>query len=78
VVEEVKRGGEASFRFLDPIQWLCAAKCVVLKDGIPLYRDSHHLSVAGAMALEDKIFPGLAAAPVEHQNMVLRGSASGP
>lgn len=63
VVNEAKRGSEeASFRFLDPIQWLCADDCKVMKDGTPLYRDSHHLSVAGAMALEPDLRHGLAAA----------------
>lgn len=54
VVDGVKRevGEGSSFRFLDPIQWLCAEECMVMKDSVPLYRDSHHLSVAGAMALE--------------------------
>ena len=39
-----------------------------MKDGIPLYRDSHHLSVAGAMALEARLLMGLMtwpAAPIE-------------
>ena len=60
VVDSVKRGGVgASFRFLDPIQWLCAEECMVMKDGIPLYRDAHHLSIAGAMALEADLSHGL-------------------
>jgi peptidoglycan/LPS O-acetylase OafA/YrhL len=58
VIDSAKRGG-ASFRFLDPIQWLCAEECMVMKDGIPLYRDEHHLSVAGAMALEAGLSSGL-------------------
>jgi hypothetical protein len=53
VVDGAKRVGDKSdFRVLDPIQWLCGDECAVMKNGIPLYRDSHHLSVAGAMALE--------------------------
>jgi peptidoglycan/LPS O-acetylase OafA/YrhL len=51
---------EPWFRFLDPIQWMCSDECVVMKAGVPLYRDSHHLSVAGAMALEVDIGRGLA------------------
>jgi peptidoglycan/LPS O-acetylase OafA/YrhL len=49
---------------LDPIPWLCPDACMVLKDGIPLYRDSNHLSVAGAMALKD-MFPSFVLS-VEH------------
>ena len=45
-----RRGGD--FVFLDPIQWLCADDCRVMKDGVPLYRDSNHLTVDGAMSLE--------------------------
>lgn len=56
VVDTTKRaGGRSSFRFLDPIQWLCAEDCIVMTNGIPLYRDSHHLSVAGAMALQQQV-----------------------
>lgn len=47
------------FRFPDPIQWMCADDCLVMFDGVPLYRDSNHLSLAGAMALETHIFRGL-------------------
>jgi peptidoglycan/LPS O-acetylase OafA/YrhL len=61
VVDGLKRAGGdgSSFRFLDPIQWLCAEECMVMKDSISLYRDSHHLSVAGAMALEADLARGL-------------------
>jgi peptidoglycan/LPS O-acetylase OafA/YrhL len=62
VVEAAKDGGGASFSFLDPIQWLCADDCMVVKDGVPLYRDSHHLSVTGAMVLESKLNQELVAA----------------
>ena len=70
VVENAKRreGRGTLFRFLDPIQWLCADECTVMKDGIPLYRDSHHLSLAGAMALEARLLMGFMtwpAAPIE-------------
>lgn len=58
-------GGGKSLRFLDPIQWLCADDCVVMKDGTSLYRDSHHLSVAGAIALAPRLYQGLINAPVE-------------
>jgi peptidoglycan/LPS O-acetylase OafA/YrhL len=53
----------ASFRFLDPIPWLCARECEVIKDGVPLYRDSNHLSVAGAIALQVDLNKGLALSP---------------
>ena len=59
VVDSAKRGGGASFRFLDPIQWMCAQDCMVMKDGVPLYRDSGHLSLAGAMAMEPDLRRGL-------------------
>lgn len=58
VIDSAKRG-DGSFRFLDPIQWLCAEECMVMKDGTPLYRDAHHLSIAGAMALEADLSHGL-------------------
>lgn len=36
-----------------PAQYFCASgRCMVRKDGIPLYRDSHHLSVYGARLLD--------------------------
>jgi peptidoglycan/LPS O-acetylase OafA/YrhL len=69
VVNGASRGGGASFRFLDPIQWVCAEECMVMKDGVPLYRDSHHLSVAGAMSMEDKLSQGLKTAPVERREI---------
>lgn len=70
VVDVAKRGeGGASFRFLDPIQWLCAEDCMVMKDGIPLYRDSHHLSVAGVMALEARLSHGLITAAAKRSEV---------
>lgn len=45
---------------LDPLHWMCTPECTVIKDGIVLYRDDHHLSVSGAMALEGKHRDGLA------------------
>jgi peptidoglycan/LPS O-acetylase OafA/YrhL len=36
-----------------PARYLCASgRCLVRKDGIPLYRDGHHLSVYGARLLD--------------------------
>lgn len=32
---------------------------MLMKDGVPLYRDSGHLSVAGAMAMEPDLRRGL-------------------
>ena len=71
VVEGTKRRGGAvtSFRFLDPIEWLCAEECMVMKDGIPLYRDSNHLSVAGAMALEGRLSQGLMTSSVKQREV---------
>lgn len=47
------------FRYLDPIQWMCSDECATMKAGVPLYRDANHLSVAGALALQDKVAMGL-------------------
>ena len=43
------------FRFVDPVPWLCAPECALIRDSVSLYRDAHHLSVSGAMALTDKL-----------------------
>ena len=59
VIDDAKRQGDASFRYLDPIKWMCADNCVVMKDGVALYRDANHLSVAGAMELEADVRRGL-------------------
>ena len=74
VVDAVQPG--ASFRFLDPIQWLCTDDCKVMKDSVPLYRDSHHLSVAGAMALEADLTKGFGFAPVERGDLTQIAAAS--
>ena len=49
----------SSFRFLDPIQWMCSDGCATMKAGVPLYRDSHHLSLVGVQALQDNLDIGL-------------------
>jgi peptidoglycan/LPS O-acetylase OafA/YrhL len=59
VVKIAQSQGGASLRFLDPIRWLCDLDCMVMKDGLPLYRDMNHLSAAGAMALEPQLRIGL-------------------
>ncbi|MBK9346901.1 MAG: hypothetical protein IPN06_11000 [Burkholderiales bacterium] len=48
-----------SFRFLDPVQWMCSSECITMKGGVTLYRDSHHLSVAGVEALLEQVAVGL-------------------
>ena len=53
VVDEFEPGER--FRFVDPVPWLCAPQCELIRDGVSLYRDAHHLSVAGAMALTDEL-----------------------
>ena len=53
VVDEFEPGER--FRFVDPVPWLCAPQCALSRDGVALYRDAHHLSVAGAMALTDQL-----------------------
>ena len=54
-----------SFRYVDSIGWLCATECKWVDDGISLYRDSHHLSVYGALLLEPKLRSSLIVAPAE-------------
>ena len=53
VVDEFEPGER--FRFVDPVPWLCAPQCELIRNGVSLYRDAHHLSVAGAMALTGKL-----------------------
>ncbi|CDS54026.1 hypothetical protein [Polaromonas sp. CG9_12] len=53
VVDEFESGER--FRFVDPVPWLCTPQCELIRDGVSLYRDAHHLSVAGAMALTDEL-----------------------
>jgi peptidoglycan/LPS O-acetylase OafA/YrhL len=74
VVDAVPAG--PSFRFLNPIQWLCNEDCKVIKDGVPLYRDSHYMSVAGVMALEIDLANGLAFATTERGNMARVAAAA--
>ena len=45
---------------LDPIDWLCQPDCRVRNGNQPLYRDAHHLSVAGADLLAGQLAKGLA------------------
>ena len=58
----------SGFQFADPIAWLCTHECLWAQGEVSLYRDEHHLSIAGAMALKphlaltlDKL--GIAPAP---------------
>lgn len=48
---------------------LCADGCQVMKDSVSFYRDAHHLSVAGAMAVEDELASGLGFAPAKRGGM---------
>ena len=57
------------FRFIDPIQWFCMDDCRVVKDGIALYSDSNHLSVAGAMAMEANLAKGLDHSPAKRSDI---------
>jgi len=43
------------FDYYDPIKSMCTEKCVVIRDGEPLYRDSDHLSATGAMSLKSDL-----------------------
>lgn len=53
-------GKSASFLLVDPINWLCKeGDCAIIADSKALYRDSHHLSVAGAMAMKPQLTEAL-------------------
>ena len=39
----------------DPGAWMCTPHCAQEQDGVPLYRDSHHLSVAGAETYKSEL-----------------------
>ncbi|MDO8772295.1 MAG: acyltransferase family protein [Burkholderiaceae bacterium] len=64
------------FRYLDPIEWLCADDCLLMKDSLSLYRDSNHLSVAGAMAMEANLAKGLGFESTGFVGITLENSAS--
>lgn len=53
VVEEFEP--DLQFHYVDPVPWLCAQECRLIKSGVSLYRDGHHLSVAGAMSIKDEL-----------------------
>ena len=53
VIDEFKP--DAQFHYVDPVPWLCAPQCRLIEGGVSLYRDAHHLSVAGAMMLKDEL-----------------------
>jgi peptidoglycan/LPS O-acetylase OafA/YrhL len=59
IARNVKWEGANSFLFLDPIEWFCTPTCAVGKNEVSWYRDSHHLSVAGAQAMVSRLLPGL-------------------
>jgi peptidoglycan/LPS O-acetylase OafA/YrhL len=59
VVNAAEAASGTPLHFLDPIQWLCSPDCIVVQDGVSLYRDAHHLSVAGAMLLEPQLTDAL-------------------
>jgi len=67
LVGEFKTG--ASFRYWSPIDWLCAKECLLIKNGIPLYRDSHHLSVQGAMELKEALGKEFIPAPTTPEGL---------
>lgn len=45
---------------LDPIDWMCRESCLTVEGGAMLYRDSHHLSVAGALRFVPELSAGMA------------------
>ncbi len=46
----------------EPIAWMGAETCQLTDNGKSLYRDSHHLSEAGALAFQRQLTAGLDAA----------------
>ncbi|AEG93307.1 acyltransferase family protein [Ramlibacter tataouinensis] len=53
IAQQMPQGPQ--YRWVDPLGWLCNGGCTVVRDGVPLYRDAHHLSLAGAMALKPRL-----------------------
>ncbi|WP_167784585.1 acyltransferase family protein [Ramlibacter rhizophilus] len=49
-----------SIDHLDPMDWLCNGTCRVQDGGRAMYRDHHHLSEAGALALREPLARALA------------------
>ena len=62
---------DVQFQYVDPVPWLCAPECRLIEEGVPLYRDAHHLSVAGAMALKDQLSQTFAWAAEPPQTVAL-------
>lgn len=48
------------FRFVDVAAWVCRPGCVIYQDGTSLYRDSNHLSPAGAVFFSNQLAQVLA------------------
>ena len=46
---------DVRFQYVDPVPWLCAQECRVIEESVSLYRDAHHLSVAGAMSIKAEL-----------------------
>jgi len=69
IIENAKNDSKNYFQFLDPVQWMCAEDCLIVKDNVSLYRDAHHLSIAGAMNLEKNFLRALVnQSPVDVKN----------
>jgi len=49
------------FQLIDPTPWLCSTYCPAILDGIVVYRDASHISVATSIYLSPKIESALAA-----------------
>jgi len=50
-----KYKNEENFKFINPINWICAKECSVKENQNTLYFDSNHLNVRGAMKYKDNI-----------------------
>jgi len=75
VVDEFEPG--ELFEYVDPVPWLCAQECKVVEKGVSLYRDAHHLSVAGAMALQGELSQAFARVAMPPQPVALPIAPSG-
>lgn len=63
-------GLDPGIQFVDPEKWMCRPNCIVLHD-VTLYRDAHHLSVAGSLYL----LPNLEASLADKHDLLENGES---
>lgn len=51
----VRREDNPMLTVLDPAEWMCRPRCALESKGVAFYRDSNHLSVAGALAYAENL-----------------------